>query len=81
MATKQGSLSLLNDPLAQELLQSTFARQIVRKLVDGRIAFTPEPKRGVCVFTGRAAYGRLLAGTVLQNRWCPRGDSNTRHAV
>jgi hypothetical protein len=56
-------------------------RQIVRKLVPERIVFEPDPKRRLYTFKGQAAYGRLLAGTVLQNSWCPRGDSNTRHAV
>jgi hypothetical protein len=57
------------------------ARQIVRKLVDERIVFEPDPTRRLYTFKGQAAYGRLLTGTVLQKEWCPRGDSNTRYAV
>jgi hypothetical protein len=57
------------------------ARQTVRKLVPERIVFTPDPTQRLYTFKGQAAYGRLLTGTVLQNGWCPRGDSNTRHAV
>jgi site-specific DNA recombinase len=56
------------------------ARQIVRKLLEGRLVFEPQPETGVYTFTGKASYGRLLSG-VVQNVWCPRGDSNTRHAV
>src|SRR5262249_6089085 len=62
------------------------ARQILRKLVDGRLVFTPDPARQVYTFTGTASYGRLLAVSVVQlqpvqNEVCPRGDSNPRHAV
>src|SRR5207244_2019207 len=57
------------------------ARQLLRKLVNGRIKFTPEPEQKRYRFEGRAVYGRLLEGVVGQNSWCPRGDSNTRHAV
>jgi hypothetical protein len=56
------------------------SRKIIRKLLQGRLTFEPDPERGVYTITDQASYGRLLAGTV-QNRECPRGDSNTRHAV
>ena len=57
------------------------ARQVLRKLLVGRLVFHPDPDRGLYTFEGKASYGKLVAGTVLQNVWCPRGDSNTRHAV
>ena len=57
------------------------ARQLIRKLLNGRLTFTPDPVRGVYVVTGRASYGRLLTATLGHKRECPRGDSNTRHAV
>jgi hypothetical protein len=63
--------------LRAEPIQS---RQLLRKIIVGRLAFEPDPERGLYHFTGQASYGRLLAGSV-QNRWCPRGDSNTRPAV
>ena len=56
------------------------ARQIMTKLLAGRLVFEPDPQRGIYRFKGQGSYGRLLAG-VVQNVWCPRGDSNTRHAV
>jgi site-specific DNA recombinase len=56
------------------------ARQIVRKLVDGRLVFEPNAEQHLYTFKGTASYGRLLSG-VVQNVVCPRGDSNTRHAV
>ena len=57
------------------------ARQIIRKLLDGqRLVFTPDAMLRQYTFTGQASYGRLLEG-VVQEVWCPRGDSNTRHAV
>jgi hypothetical protein len=56
------------------------AHQILRKLVDGRLLFTPDTEQRIYTFKGNATYGRPLAG-VVQNMWCPRGDSNTRHAV
>jgi site-specific DNA recombinase len=42
------------------------AKQILRKLAPERIVFTPDGKG--YRFEGRAAYGRFLAGVVLQNR-------------
>ena len=56
------------------------ARQIIRKLLARRLVFHLDPAQGLYGFEGQASYGRLLAGSV-QNVWCPRGDSNTRHAV
>jgi len=60
--------------------ESVKARQIVRKLLKGRLLFAPDPEHAIYTITGQPSYGRLLAG-VVQNRECPRGDSNTRHAV
>ena len=56
------------------------ARQIIRKLLQGRLVFAPDPKQRIYTFSGMGSYGALLTG-VVQKVWCPRGDSNTRHAV
>lgn len=51
------------------------ARQIVRKVVVGRMVFEPNPASGLYQFTGQASYGRLFSGIVpVQDRWCPRGS-------
>ena len=56
------------------------ARQILRKLLVGRLVFTPEVEADgtACyTFTGEAAYGRLLAGVIPgSNQWCREGESN-----
>src|SRR5439155_9675390 len=39
------------------------AREILRNLVVGRIAFKPRPEARVYEFSGRGSFGRLLAGT------------------
>ena len=39
----------------------------------------PKPETHTYEITGKATYGKLLEGVVVV--WCPRGDSNTRHAV
>jgi hypothetical protein len=65
------------------------ARQILRKLLHGRLVFTPVTDLGGYEIQGEASYGKLLAGLVpvggtpelFENGWCPRGDSNTRPAV
>jgi hypothetical protein len=69
--------------------QPVQARQILRKLLHGRLVFTPLADLGGYEIQGEASYGKLLAGLVpvggtpelFENGWCPRGDSNTRHAV
>lgn len=55
------------------------ARQILKKLVEGRLVFDPVEDGMAAGYRigGQATRGRLPAGV----RWCPRGDSNTRHAV
>jgi site-specific DNA recombinase len=65
------------------------SRQILRKLFPNRIAFSWNEQKGLYTFQAEPSYGGLFAGTVLEpvlepvypNRSCPRGDSNTRHAV
>jgi hypothetical protein len=59
------------------------ARQLLRKLLAGRVMYTPhhDEEGGFYEFAGQASWGKLLTGVVGQLRWCPRGDSNTRHAV
>src|SRR5881296_4429456 len=39
------------------------AREILRSLVVGRVAFTPRPETRLYEFSGRGSLGRLLAGT------------------
>ena len=59
-------------------------RQALRKLLTERLAVQPvevDGKKGVR-FTGPGSFAKLLAGEGLPLiMWCPRGDSNTRHAV
>ena len=58
------------------------ARQILRKILPGvrPLALAPMEGGGVA-FTGYAASASILAGLAMSLWWCPRGDSNTRHAV
>src|SRR5437660_5007318 len=39
------------------------ARELLRYLIVGRIAFTPRPETRVYEFSGRGSFGRVLAGT------------------
>jgi site-specific DNA recombinase len=59
------------------------ARQILRKLLVGRLVFTPrtDASGAYYEFTGEASYGKLLAGVAGSKEWCPRGESNTRPRV
>ena len=69
------------------------ARQILSKLVRGQLVFTPQTEadgRHVVEFTGLGQLEPILRGVIpLRSAtalarvkdWCPRGDSNTRHAV
>ena len=53
------------------------ARQLLRKLLVGRLIYTPhrDEAGGYYAFTGTASFGRLLSGTTAgQLRWCPRPD-------
>ena len=59
------------------------ARQMVLKLVDGRIVFTPKPDDGCYEFTGRTMLDKLLAGLIgpemeLPQVWRALQDSNLR---
>jgi hypothetical protein len=51
------------------------ARQILRKLLVGRLIFTPQADQTGAwyEFTGQATYGKLLAGVAGSKEWCPRG--------
>jgi hypothetical protein len=57
------------------------ARQILRKLLHGRLVFTPLADLGGYDIQGEASYGKMLAGLVpvggtpelFENGWCPRG--------
>jgi hypothetical protein len=63
--------------------QPAQARQILRKLLVGRLVFTPKADQTGAwyEFTGQATYGKLLAGVAGSKGWCPRGESNTRPRV
>ena len=39
------------------------ARELLRNLIVGRVAFTPRPETRVYEFSGRGSFGRVLAGT------------------
>jgi hypothetical protein len=56
--------------------QVPVARQIVAKLLDGRLVFTPRDDR-TYEFRGRVSLGGLLQGTVLPRVWRPRGEIQT----
>jgi hypothetical protein len=62
---------------------SAQARQILRRLLVGRLVFTPKTDATGTYyeFTGEATYGKLLAGVAGSKGWCPRGESNTRSRV
>ena len=45
--------------------QTPIARQVLGKLLEGRIAWTPRKAEGVYEFAGRATFDRLLSGIVL----------------
>ena len=44
--------------------QTPLARQVLARLLDGRIAWTPRKDEGLYEFTGRAKFDRLLSGVV-----------------
>ena len=53
------------------------ARQMVMRLLDGRIAWTPLREEGRYEFTGRAKFEKLLTGLVdLREVVRPQRDSN-----
>ena len=59
------------------------ARQMVLKLVDGRIVFTPKPGDGCYEFSGRTVLDKLLSGLIasemaLPQVWRALQDSNLR---
>ena len=68
---------------ADEPGSELFARQQRNFEAAGRVLYTPhhDEDGDFYEFAGHASWGKLLAGVVGQLRWCPRGDSNTRHAV
>ncbi len=67
--------SRVKDWRALLLRQAPISRQIVTKLLDGRLVFTPREDRS-WEFTGRASIGKLLQGIVLPQVWRPHRDSN-----
>ncbi len=55
-------LRTLNPPLLAE--EPTQARQMLRSLLDGRIAFTPNLEARKCVFEGRGNMDELFRGLI-----------------
>ena len=53
--------------------QPEIARQILRKLLDGRLTLTPDTEAHVYRITGRAIYGRLLEGIIAVANMVPPG--------
>ena len=45
--------------------QTPLARQVLSRLLDGRVAWTPRKDAGLYEFAGRAKYDRLLSGIVV----------------
>jgi hypothetical protein len=67
--------------LRQEGPQS---RHGLTALLTGRLSFEPKgkDKDRYYEFSGPSSPGKIVAGGWrYQRSWCPRGDSNTRHAV
>jgi hypothetical protein len=57
--------------------QTPLARQMVMRLLDGRIAWTPRREEGLYEFAGKAKLEKLLAGLVdLREGVRPQRDSN-----
>ena len=58
--------------------QTAEARQILRRLLVGRLVFTPrEDEKGrYYEFAGQGSISNLLAGVVLPKVWWPRRESN-----
>ena len=57
------------------------ARQILKKLVEGRLIFDPFEDADGVGYNIRGGRRPMAACSPVSFRWCPRGDSNTRHAV
>jgi site-specific DNA recombinase len=66
--------------------QTPVARQILTKLIDGRLTFTPDPEQGLYRFEGAATLGTLLRGVTSSTKadeampwvWRARRDLNPR---
>ena len=54
--------------------QVPVSRQIVTKLLDDRLVFTPRPENRSYEFAGRATLGKFLQGIVLPQVWRPQGE-------
>ena len=51
--------------------QTPIARQVVSRLLDGRIVWTPHRDEGIYEFAGRAKFDRLLSGVVFTRGMVP----------
>jgi hypothetical protein len=69
--------------------QTPVARQILMKLIDGRLVFTAHPDEQLYRFRGTATLGHLLVGLVVVGGgsepsplvWRPQRDSNPRFGL
>ena len=75
----------LEDWRAMLRRQGPIARQMLTKLIDGRLTFTPDAEQRLYTFSGTATLGNLLNGQVLEKNdevlplvWCARRDLNPR---
>ena len=49
--------------------QTPLSRQVITRLLDGRIAWTPRKEEGIYEFAGRAKFDKLLSGIVCYARY------------
>jgi len=63
------------------LRHTPLSRQVVTKLLDGRLVFTPRPEDRAYEFTGQAQLGKLLRGIVLPQVFDRFVDTTAQNAV
>ena len=51
--------------------QTPIARQVLMRLIDGRIAWTPRKEEALYQFAGRVKFDRLLSGVVFTGSLVP----------
>ena len=54
--------------------QTPVSRQIITKLLTGRLVFMPRPEEDRYEFSGEAQLGKLMQGVVLPQVWRPQRD-------
>ncbi len=65
MPSEPESLSILDEWRGLLRRQVPLARQVLDRLLDGRIAWKPNREKGLYEFAGRVQFDRLLTGVVL----------------